>query len=169
MIKKIVLLSLMFITGLGCVAQDHVYVSPVFNTRFDFGVNYNVYDITVDFQHYKEIGERSWSKFTYGIGCRVANKDFGPIISMSYGVGIDFDNFYGLLDFRPIFKSTTTDIVFGVITKLGVGYNFKLTDSSVLFIESGLFKEFDVIYTSDKLDIDSFGIYLNIGFKFKHI
>jgi hypothetical protein len=99
----------------------------------------------------------------------VANKDFGPIISMSYGVGIDFDNFYGLLDFRPIFKSTTTDIVFGVITKLGVGYNFKLTDSSVLFIESGLFKEFDVIYTSDKLDIDSFGIYLNIGFKFKHI
>lgn len=176
MIKKIVFLSLMLIATLGCIAQEHLYITPVSSCKFDLGDVSNVYDMTIDMQIYREITDRSWTRLCYGIGFRSVNGDFEPIIDVSFGVGIDFGNFYGSFDLRPTLKYVGNghqiygdEMSFGLIPKLGVGYNWFITDWITLFAETGFYKEFVVIYTRDDLNVNSFGIYLNIGFRFKHI
>ena len=176
MIKKFVFLSLMLIASLGCIAQDHLYITPVSSCKFDLGDASNVYDMTIDMQIYGEITDRLWTKLCYGIGFSSVDGDFKPIIGVSFGAGIDFGNFYGSFDLIPTIKCVGNghqiygdEITFGLIPKLGVGYNWFITDWMALFAETGFYKEFDVIYSKNYLNVNSFGIYLNIGFRFKHI
>lgn len=176
MFKKIAFFILLSAVGASCFSQDHIYISPLFSNKFDFGQDYKSYDITVDLHHCREISDVLWSRFSYGIGMRFINGTFGPIFNIGYGVGLNVSNFYGLIDFNPVIKCVGNghqvngdEISFGIIPKLGIGYNWFITDDVILFGETGFYKEFDIIYTSDDLKINSFGIYLNIGFKFKHI
>lgn len=174
MIKKIVFFISMLIASVGCFSQEYLYITPSFNNKFDFGLDSRVYDITIDIQLYREISESTFTRFSYGIGARFISGVFGPIFEISYGVGKKFNNFYGLVDFTPTIKCVGKDhqvngdeMAFGFIPKIGVGYNIPLSESMFIFVEVGGFKEFEIIYSRDDLNVNSYGVYVNVGFKFK--
>lgn len=176
MFKRIVFFCLMLITSLGCVAQTRLYLTPVYNRNFEFGDACNSYDMTFNLQIYNEISDRSWTRVCYGIGVCFMGAYFEPSIDISFGVGVDFWNFYGILDLKPTIKRIGNghqvygdEIAFGIIPKLGIGYNWFITDGIALFAETGFYKEFDVIYTRSDMNVNSFGIYLSIGFRIKDI
>jgi len=176
MFKRIVFFCLMFIASLGCIAQDHLYITPVSSSKFELGDVSNVYGMTIDMQIYREITHRSWTRLCYGMGFRSVDGDFEPIIGVSFGVGIDFGNFYGILDLMPTIKCIGNghqvygdEFAFRLMPKVGIGYNWFISHCTALFVETGFYKEFDVIYTRNDLNVNSFGIYLNIGFRFQHI
>lgn len=176
MLKKIVLLTLMAINGFACMPQDHLYIVPVSSSRFDFGDVYNAYDITLDMQIYREISDRAWTRIYFGLGGRFINDYWEPIFGLGFGVGYNLGNFYGSLDFKPTFSYTGNghqvygdEFAFRLMPKVGIGYNWFISDCTALFVETGFYKELNIICTRKDLNIDSFGIYLNFGFKFKHV
>lgn len=158
------------------MSQTHLYLTPVYNRNFEFGDACNSYDITVNLQVYNEISDRSWARVCYDIGACFIDGYFEPSIGFSLGAGIDFDNFYSSFDLIPTIKCVGNghqvygdEIAFGLIPKLGIGYNWFITDGIILFAETGFYKEFDIIYTRSDMNVNSFGIYLNIGFRIKSI
>ena len=176
MCKKLFIFILILTANLSCFSQGFFCASPTLNGKIDFGEQSTTYGLSVNFQYYREIGEITWTRLSCGIGFSVVNDDFGPIISLGYGVGINFGDFYGLLDFSPTINCVGTgaqvygdEISLGIMPKIGFGHNWNFTETTTLFTEIGFYREFTLIYTRDNVKSNSYGFYLNIGIKLKYI
>lgn len=174
MIKKFVFFCLMLITSLGCMAQTHLYISPAVRTSIDFGNRNVFYELTGDFLLRSQITDELWSRLYYCVGERIIDHGLVPFLGISYGIGMNFNNWYGVADFRPVLKYVGNghqiygdEICIGLIPKISAGYEHELSKYTSLFAELGFFKELDLIYSREDLNINSFGFCLSVGVRFK--